>query len=935
MESEARDLAQTFVKSLCAVPVKSRKHPRAALIDKLKPFIGGILDGCLASQPDVMPIQSGLANRFQADPTLPGKIWAVAEDWGGSDWARPFWLVLRDELKEIDRSRSAPDSEPVNRDKRIYRVVAETGLVALAFSGGGIRSATFNLGVLQALAQFGFLPRIDYLSTVSGGGYIGAWLSALIQRRHDLAAVQELLSPEISRHPDDPSQEPMRFLRKFSNYLTPALGLLSFDTWTMAAVYFRNVILNQLILVAAFGAVLIAPRIFGVLLSTEILWPKWTEWIALGLSAALGLISVFFFSTYLGTVTRKAWTAQEPAQSAVGTAHTMPVRPPRVYLFCVWPLLLAVLIASQIFWRHSGNPVFQSLVDLRFLIVSIASLSVLSLVISLRGGFVHCFRERLAKPEEWQLYGLLALVTLLSATAGTGLLRCYILLMQYFHALGASGLWHAMIWGPPALLLVLSLSTVLQMGLMGVDFPDAGREWLSRYRAVMNIYMFFWLALFCASIYGPWLIAKLGIWVTGLGAAWIGTTIASLWAGKSSRSGETKEGEPTLSKLDILAKVGPPVFLVGFVLFVSFSVNLLLAHAALRTDYSLPMLVYTHWEVLNLPIKTLSALWDGGDWVVAAPGTLCLILAGIALVLAWRVDINEFSMHNFYKNRLVRCYLGASNDDRKPDPFSGFDPKDDLPVAALRPSSNVSPYRGPYHIINATLNLSAGGKLAWQERQAASFIFSPCYSGFNLSVDSDHPDSEVHDENLKFCAYRKTDRYAYTGGIALGTAIAVSGAAADPNQGYNTNPAVAFLMTIFDVRLGWWLGNPRKDRESKLSSPRFGLAALISELFGQTDDRTNFVSLSDGGHFDNMGIYELVRRRCKYIVLCDAEQDATFTFGGLGMAIRKCRIDFGAEIDIDPKRIVPVGTTHRSDSHCAVGTITYADGEKGVLVYIK
>src|SRR5271166_1266135 len=106
MESEARDLAQTFVKSLCAVPVKSRKHPRAALIDKLKPFIGGILDGCLASQPDVMPIQSGLANRFQADPTLPGKIWAVAEDWGGSDWARPFWLVLRDELKEIDRSRS-------------------------------------------------------------------------------------------------------------------------------------------------------------------------------------------------------------------------------------------------------------------------------------------------------------------------------------------------------------------------------------------------------------------------------------------------------------------------------------------------------------------------------------------------------------------------------------------------------------------------------------------------------------------------------------------------------------------------------------------------------------------------------------------------------------------------------------------------------------
>lgn len=950
MHNEARDVAVTFVKMLCAVDLRKATfetedgtRPGDALTTELRRVVTFNRDEkdvrdhvarCRGDGCRLTEATDQLANAFETEPALPGKLWTAAEAWAGTDWPRPFWLVLRDEMKEIASRRSSENPDAVDREPNIYKAVADTGLVALAFSGGGIRSATFNLGVLQALAQFGILPRIDYLSTVSGGGYIGAWLSALIQRNRNLAAVQEGLSPEISKHPKDLSQKPIRFLRQFSNYLTPALGLFSFDTWTMAAVYLRNVLLNQLILVAGFGALLIVPRLFGVFLSFETGWPKLIEWIIVGISVALGLTSVVFFSRYLGTVTRKAEPGQEPARAALGDDQKKPVGSPRINLFCVWPLLLAVLIASQIFWKHLESPVLQSLTEPRFLIVSIVALSVLSLFISLFGGFVHCFRQRLAKPQDWQLYGLLALVTLLSAAAGTGLLRCYVLMMQFFHALGDSGLWHAAIWGPPALLLVLSLSTILQMGLMGVDFPDAGREWLSRYRAVMSIYMFFWLALFCASIYGPWLVAKLGIWVTGLGAAWIGTTVASLWAGKGSQSGQTKEGEPTFSKLDLLAKIGPPVFLVGFVLAVSVGVNLLLAHA-LTIGYSWPMLLCTHWDVLNLPINATSALWNGGDWVVAAPLTLFLLLAFVALVLAWRVDINEFSMHHFYKNRLVRCYLGASHTDRKPDIFTGFDPNDDLPIAALKPSLPERPYQGPYHIINATLNISAGGQLAWQERQAASFIFSPCYSGFNLSFDSDHPEGEGHGHNLKFCAYRKTDHYAYTDGIKLGTAIAVSGAAADPNQGFNTSPAVAFLMTIFDVRLGWWLGNPRKDRESKLSSPRFGLAALISELFGQTDDRTNFVSLSDGGHFDNMGIYELVRRRCKYIILCDAEQDATFTFGGLGMAIRKCRIDFGAEIEIDPKRIAPVGTTHRSDSHCAVGKITYADGEKGVLVYIK
>jgi hypothetical protein len=611
-----------------------------------------------------------------------------------------------------------------------------------------------------------------------------------------------------------------------------------------------------------------------------------------------------------------------------------------VQRFCVWPLLVAISIASPFFWKYACYDFFQSLFA-RWFWYAFAGFLVLSVAITLGGRFFSCFKKR-GHSWPFQREVVFVLVTGLVPTAGTCLLYGYVVLVRYWRSLPGSGIWHDSVWGSPVLLTIFTLTATLQLGLLGIDFPDARREWLSRLRAVTNLYTCFWLALFCASIYGPLLIAKLGIWVAGPGAVWIASTVASLLAGKSSKTGQSKEGAPTDSKLDLIAKFGPPVFLVGFLLLISFCVHLLFYHST-RIDPAqirgfFQTLESQHWTVLNNPLCDPSKLWNGGDWPVAAPATLTALLAAAFGILVWRVDINEFSMHHFYKNRLVRCYLGATRRPRHPDAFTGFDFNDDPHICCLRPSlthADSTKYKGPYPIVNATLNVSAGAQLAWQERQAVSFVFTPCYSGYDLSFDSDHPDPPSAGEDLKFCAYRKTERYAYKNGLSLGTAIAISGAAADPNQGYNTSPAVAFLMTVFDVRLGWWLGNPRKDQESKLSSPRFGFAALLSELFGYTNERSNFISLSDGGHFDNMGVYELIRRRCRFIILSDAEQDGSYTFGGLGMVIRKCRIDFGAEIDIDPKRIVPLTKTGRSDAHCAVGTITFADRSKGVLVYIK
>jgi hypothetical protein len=153
--------------------------------------------------------------------------------------------------------------------------------------------------------------------------------------------------------------------------------------------------------------------------------------------------------------------------------------------------------------------------------------------------------------------------------------------------------------------------------------------------------------------------------------------------------------------------------------------------------------------------------------------------------------------------------------------------------------------------------------------------------------------------------------------------MAISGAAANPNSGYATTNAMAFLLTVFDARLGWWLGNPRWRKSSRRPGPGFALGSLLAELFAQTTARSKFVNLSDGGHFDNLGLYELVRRRCRYIIVGDGEQDGDLTFGSLGGAIRKCRADFGVEIAIDPRPIRL--TAGRSTTHCVVGTITYPE----------
>ena len=187
------------------------------------------------------------------------------------------------------------------------------------------------------------------------------------------------------------------------------------------------------------------------------------------------------------------------------------------------------------------------------------------------------------------------------------------------------------------------------------------------------------------------------------------------------------------------------------------------------------------------------------------------------------------------------------------------------------------------------------------------------------------------------------------GGISLGTAMAISGAAVSPNMGYYSSPSIALLLAFFNVRLGWWLGNPgQKGNDSYATEgPDFAIKPLIQEAFGLTTDDKQYVYLSDGGHFEDLGLYEMVRRRCRFIVVVDAGEDAHLAFDDLGNAVRKIYIDLGIRIDFEglqdlrnrPPR-APIGEQRQTSRTMPLGSSTTrrptaTSCGNGTILYIK
>jgi hypothetical protein len=255
---------------------------------------------------------------------------------------------------------------------------------------------------------------------------------------------------------------------------------------------------------------------------------------------------------------------------------------------------------------------------------------------------------------------------------------------------------------------------------------------------------------------------------------------------------------------------------------------------------------------------------------------------------------------------------------------------------------------GPFHVVNCALNLGGSSDLALHTRHSASFTLTPLAVGTEygpvdraqierraLGGEVDKLDDQ---EPLDKIGYQWTDGYGGRNGQpTLAQAVSVSGAAASPNMGYHTSPVVAFMLTMFNARLGWWFPNPRMRGDR--ASPRFSLKYLLFELFGVADDRSNFLMVSDGGHFENLAAYELIKRRCRVVIVSDGECDPDLKFEGLGTLIRMCEVDFGCKIDIKVGSVRRGPGAQWSSARCAIGRITYKNDGKGpadgYLIYLK
>ncbi len=790
---------------------------------------------------------------------------------------------------------------------------------------------------------------MDYLSTVSGGGYIGSWLHGVILKSHDGNPVAAQKQLKTGGEPAASNKDPVYFLRKYSNYLAPHTGLFSPDAWTIAGVWLRNMTLNLLILIPFLASVFLLARWLGMFLiryrTTHAAF-QWAWVCALFCTVAfmawrLSRIVRYEFLPEAdeerpGSLTtvlagdRCTWFAVGTTMLAASIVGVEPVLPASKWGI---PALFALFFSLQCFggfrsrfWdRHSSWP---------------------------RRGFWSHHKRALFRLRRCGMLALLLGIPLVCALVTFGLMSLvshWLLSTQLRANLGNlfadSGWWIQVVFGPTLMVLIWMFGVVLQIGLMGADFLDTAREWLTTFGSWLLIVTVVVFGVFLLSVFGPLWVAKLALWklpvaVTALGS-WILSGFASYFAGASSKtngignppadsSGKNNGAKAalairTLPSLEIIAVVAPPIFMVLTLLLISFGTHWVVMKVAhpncvhtstewIAPTSEQPWLTWLepvrdqYWCVLSPSLvditsatsaprlssegesSSLTSLQQNFPDLPAETipfyVTLALCIAGfiVAFLLSWRVNINEFSMHCFYKNRLVRCYLGAGNvKNRKPDRLTGFDPKDDFQISSLR-ASHPRPYNGPYPIVNCALNLNVGTELATAERKASSFVFTPRACGFKMRpsrVDLERAEAaeramkesgKVTRVKLGLNGYRNTEEFMAPGGPNLGTAMAISGAAASPNSGYHTSTPTAFLLTVFDVRLGCWVGNPRRPDQSKNLGPNIALGSLLAELFAQTDSRSWYVNLSDGGHFENLGLYELVQRRCRYIIAGDAEE---------------------------------------------------------------
>jgi len=742
-------------------------------------------------------------------------------------------------------------------------------VAALCLSGGGIRSASFALGVIQGIARFDLLDKFHYLSTVSGGGYIGGWLSAFRLARPD-AEVMAALN-ELPRNGHEPAE--IKGIRADSNYLTPMLGLLSADTWTVLALYIRNLFLNWAVLLPFFLGVMFFPHLCRSVLALAALDPDGPDasFISAPVACAIVLITL--------------------AQAVnVYGRYAAADRSLYRWQFIAFVLVPTILAAMALTLAVRRTPLIASTFTGVF-------------AIPLLGGLVYGGSWLIARAAPstqkpmmqwwdfaaWCFSGVVV-GSLLAFEFSRQTLRDSSDLLT---VIGLSGFVSALLIGE---LVYVGLSSFL-------EHADSNQEWLARSSGWLAATALAWLCGSGIVLYGPFVIEYLWqSWVTRIPTLVAGglTGAITLIIGWSDKTSALK------ARLDSAHVSWQQVISLTAVVFAVF-LALVLAYL----DGQITILLES-W-------KWLSTLWSGFFSPPVIDCIAMLTLLVLAASISVCVNVNRFSLHALYRNRLIRAFLGSARaharQARTADRFTGFDFADNCPMADLR---KVSRPGRLFHVVNMTLNVVSSTNPAWQERKAESFTATPLATG------------------NAYVGYRDTKTFGHPeNGLSLGTAMAISGAAVSPNMGYNSSPLIGLLLMLFNIRLGWWFGNPSKDKYTK-PGPTLSLLPELKELAGATKDSSDWIYLSDGGHFENLGIYEMVRRRCRFIVISDAGCDPHCTFEDLGNAARKCFIDFGVSISFKDLGIKSRETLPGLSARIAIGSITYPNSTKpGVLIYVK
>ena len=726
--------------------------------------------------------------------------------------------------------------------------------VGLALSGGGIRSATFSLGLLRSLSQARLVHRVDYLSTVSGGGYAGAFYCSLFvpQRLRGTAYSQDTLDDVAGKLGADVlgssrGQDGIARLRQGGYYLTPN-G--TSDAAFAAAVAVRN-------------------------------------WFAVALVSGISLLGLFLLIN-LGFAGARALPAVLPAQLVEGARialggqafiDTLPDRQDAPW----WVLLLILSFwpaaCGWAFWFTRTAPVPQ---------------------------------RRWWRLISWQT-GVVALIFLAAwswpqleeDTFWTHYLRYGILLTSVL-AFAAYAAAEARTWTKPEKSTLKTPASpfapssggaltglrrlVRSVGGASPDLPAAAalseenavRSRLSRwmYRgaiALVGVASLFAINEIGEHIYNGSRLKKLNNSGLVIPTALLAWATGARWLLKRF-SGTRPQGGLIA---DLLRRAGRLAALItGLVLLV---VLLALwsaaAHALLWQQSGVGN--FDWWA--NPPgwIGTLATLSGAQPGLLYATMlTSLVLLCGLAL---GQVDslLNQSSLASFYSARLRKAYLGATNAARSSG-GGGLDkehPQDEISLASYYDPAVMA----PLHLINVTINETTSKSSAVIQRDRKGKMMSVSPAGYLF------PPASPADPQ------RGIPR-AVAEDLPLSSWIGISGAAFTTGAGHQTSLGTAMLATMTNMRLGyWWYREKPRFRGGLFDMVQHYLLRELRASYEGTCARRWY--LSDGGHYENSGVYELVRRRIPLIIASDNGADPEYEFADLVNLIRKVRIDFGAEVE--------------------------------------